>query len=82
MGIKKPPLSRIAKALFKADAMHGVQEIIKYRFQNRALLWTALQAHRSPNFPDRNEDLAQIGDAIVRLIALNAARNRGIGICE
>lgn len=65
-------MSKFALALRQSDAVHGVQQIISYRFRNELLLWEALQGHRNLDFPHRNLKLAHLGDAA---LALEVAKN-------
>lgn len=73
-----PPMSRIALALLKADAIQGVQQLVQYRFKNQELPWQAVQAHRSLSFPLRNQPLAHVGDSVLRLALVEDGFHRGL----
>lgn len=73
-----PPISRIATALLKVEAFGGVQNIVDHRFRKPELLWQALHVHRTKQFPHGNERLAQIGDAVLKMVITKRGFDRGL----
>lgn len=77
--------SKIAFALQKSNSIDVVQSIINYRFKNTTILWEALQTgqyyregqwqFKRRIFPEGNRPLAQVGDAVLRLVVVRAGYN-------
>lgn len=75
-----PPMSRIALALLKVDAVQRVQHLVQYRFQDKELPWQAVQAHRSGRFPHGNLHLAYIGDAVLKFALTVDGEEQGLTV--
>ncbi|KAL9100881.1 MAG: hypothetical protein Q9163_003792 [Psora crenata] len=61
----------------KREAIHGVEEIIRYTFQDGSILWEALHVPGAPcydianrNLSDGNKRLALLGDAILKTVLI------------
>ncbi len=73
-----PPMSRIALALRRNDAVRLVQNITGHHFKDQKLSWEAMQAYRSDSFPYRNNQLAHVGDAVLKLALIDDGFHRGL----
>ena len=65
-------------AVVMSDRVRGVQDIIGYSFNDRLILWEALQAAGSGvssagtrRFPEGNKRLAIIGDVVLKLVLVD-----------
>jgi len=73
-----PPMSRIALALLKVDAVQKVQHFVRYRFKDKELPWQAVQAHPSESFPHGNQHLAYTGDAVLKFALTVDGEEKGL----
>lgn len=73
-----PPISRLALALLRSDAIRLVQKITGHHFKDQQLPWEAMQAYRNDHFPYRNGRLAHVGDAVLKLILIDDGFRRGL----
>jgi len=56
--------------------------LVRYRFEDKELLWQAVQAHRSDSFPLRNQHLAYLGDAVLKFVLTLDGDEQGLTVGE